>query len=371
MRGRTPLDCIPGWHRDSQTCRGHPSPWTACQPAERRRSASGLQPWRPRDARTRRRELGVIAAAGSRGASRGCDGRSGAAVDQAAVCGCTVADMMARSGCPRYLRLAPLVATIRCAKVVRRHGGMLAGIRVDKYDEERMVRRIDDEEEVCGKKRRPADRIQGEYTTTSSAEPTTTRSIDLNSKNAQKLIKALEPYTSAARRTDGRRSGSSRSTRSGVGREQLAKMRTWGKANGYKVSERGRVSAELQQAYHAANRPADRTKPPSPHAGMGGFDLYQTPPNPLIITPAPIAPIDAGTAHRPSSRSWHSIRVKTRHGGPAARIGGSQESSYRCTCGGVTVPLAAERHSRSRGGETQRSSPSGWCTTLILRRACR
>ena len=76
---------------------------------------------------------------------------------------------------------------------------------------------------------------------------------DLNNKNAQKLIKTLEPYTSAARRTGGRRSGSSRSTHSGAGHEQLAKMRTWGKANGYKVSERGRVSAELQQAYHAAN----------------------------------------------------------------------------------------------------------------------
>ena len=81
----------------------------------------------------------------------------------------------------------------------------------------------------------------------------TSYEIDLNNKNAQKLIKTLEPYTSAARRTGGRRSGSSRSTHSGAGHEQLAKMRTWGKANGYKVSERGRVSAELQQAYHAAN----------------------------------------------------------------------------------------------------------------------
>ena len=30
-------------------------------------------------------------------------------------------------------------------------------------------------------------------------------------------------------------------------------MREWGKANGHKVSDRGRVSAELQAAYHAAN----------------------------------------------------------------------------------------------------------------------
>ncbi len=79
--------------------------------------------------------------------------------------------------------------------------------------------------------------------------------IDLNSKNAQKLIKALEPFTTAARKTGGRRSssGSGRSTRGGADKAQLAQMRDWGKANGYKVSDRGRVSAELQEAYHKAN----------------------------------------------------------------------------------------------------------------------
>jgi hypothetical protein len=77
--------------------------------------------------------------------------------------------------------------------------------------------------------------------------------IDLNSKNAQKLLKALEPYTAAARKTGGRRSSSGRSTRGGADKAQLAQMREWGKANGYKVSDRGRVSSELQAAYHAAS----------------------------------------------------------------------------------------------------------------------
>ena len=77
--------------------------------------------------------------------------------------------------------------------------------------------------------------------------------IDLSSKNAQKLIKALEPYTTAARKTGGRRSGTGRSTRTGAGKAQLSQMREWGKANGYKVSDRGRVSAELQEAFHKAS----------------------------------------------------------------------------------------------------------------------
>ena len=83
--------------------------------------------------------------------------------------------------------------------------------------------------------------------------------IDLNVKNALKLIKALEPFTTAARKTGGRRSGSGSArttggaaTRGGADKAQLSQMRDWGKANGYKVSDRGRVSADLQEAYHKA-----------------------------------------------------------------------------------------------------------------------
>ena len=62
-------------------------------------------------------------------------------------------------------------------------------------------------------------------------------------------------YSYAARKTGGRRSssGPGRTTRGGADKAQLAQMREWGKANGYKVSDRGRVSAELQEAYHQAN----------------------------------------------------------------------------------------------------------------------
>lgn len=79
-----------------------------------------------------------------------------------------------------------------------------------------------------------------------------TYEIDLSQKNLDKLVKAMEPYTTKGRRTGGRRSGSGRSTK-GTDKAQLQAMREWGKANGYKVSDRGRVSAEVQEAYHAAN----------------------------------------------------------------------------------------------------------------------
>jgi hypothetical protein len=81
----------------------------------------------------------------------------------------------------------------------------------------------------------------------------TSYEIDLSKKNVDKMVKALKPYTSAARKAGGRRSGTGRTTASGADRQQLAKIREWARANGHQVSDRGRISAAVQEAYHAAN----------------------------------------------------------------------------------------------------------------------
>lgn len=77
--------------------------------------------------------------------------------------------------------------------------------------------------------------------------------IDLSEKNVDKMVKALQPYTTAARKDGGRRSGTGRTSNSGAERDQLAKIREWDRANGHQVSDRGRISAAVQEAYHAAN----------------------------------------------------------------------------------------------------------------------
>jgi hypothetical protein len=77
--------------------------------------------------------------------------------------------------------------------------------------------------------------------------------IDLSKKNLDKLIKALQPYTTAARRTGGRRSRTGRTTRSGADPDQLAKIRDLARNNGHQVSDRGRISAAVQEAYYTAN----------------------------------------------------------------------------------------------------------------------
>ena len=81
--------------------------------------------------------------------------------------------------------------------------------------------------------------------------------IDLSEGNAAKLRDALAGFVSHARRTGGRRRGASRGTgggaRPGVDREQNAAIREWARKRGMKVSDRGRIPAEVLDAYHRDN----------------------------------------------------------------------------------------------------------------------
>lgn len=77
--------------------------------------------------------------------------------------------------------------------------------------------------------------------------------MDVSQAEADEFARAMDKYTSVARRVGGRRQTAGRSGGTGADREQLRKMREWAKENGYKVSSRGRISQEIQDAYHAAN----------------------------------------------------------------------------------------------------------------------
>ena len=75
--------------------------------------------------------------------------------------------------------------------------------------------------------------------------------IDLSAKNAAKLRDALAKYVGAGRRTAARgRRGASRSR---GGATNAAAVREWARANGYEVSDRGRVPADVKAAYDAAH----------------------------------------------------------------------------------------------------------------------
>jgi Lsr2 len=80
--------------------------------------------------------------------------------------------------------------------------------------------------------------------------------IDLSANNAKAFREALQPYVSAARKA----SSTGRRGRRGVfargpGRdaEQIKAIREWAKQQGMDVSERGRIPARIEEAYHAAH----------------------------------------------------------------------------------------------------------------------
>jgi hypothetical protein len=75
--------------------------------------------------------------------------------------------------------------------------------------------------------------------------------IDLSSANAAELRSAVERFVAHARKTSG---GRATRTRVATGRNQdSAQIRQWARENGYAVNSRGRIQAEIQDAYQKAN----------------------------------------------------------------------------------------------------------------------
>ncbi len=79
--------------------------------------------------------------------------------------------------------------------------------------------------------------------------------IDLSKANVAKLEKAFKPYVEAGSKIRGRGARGTKSVRSTgpSGREQLAAIRDWARSNGYEVSDRGRIKAEVVDAFEAAH----------------------------------------------------------------------------------------------------------------------
>jgi Lsr2 len=83
-----------------------------------------------------------------------------------------------------------------------------------------------------------------------------TYSIDLDAKNAKKFRDAMAVYLDHARRTGKssvaplRRTGEGRRSASDVDPTQV---RAWAEANGYEISPRGRIKAEIVEAYRSAH----------------------------------------------------------------------------------------------------------------------
>jgi hypothetical protein len=85
----------------------------------------------------------------------------------------------------------------------------------------------------------------------------TSYEIDLSAKNAEKLRDAVASYVGAARKAGkvpgGRNVRGARGGGAAADREQNQAIRAWAKKKGLKVSERGRIPAEIVEKYHSAH----------------------------------------------------------------------------------------------------------------------
>jgi hypothetical protein len=79
--------------------------------------------------------------------------------------------------------------------------------------------------------------------------------IDLSDKHAKKLRDEFATWTGHARRsgTGGRAASRRRSASASGPKRDLGAVREWARANGHQVSDRGRISAEVQAAYDKAH----------------------------------------------------------------------------------------------------------------------
>ncbi|MEW2581058.1 histone-like nucleoid-structuring protein Lsr2 [Streptomyces syringium] len=76
--------------------------------------------------------------------------------------------------------------------------------------------------------------------------------IDLGLDSYEHMLQAFGPFVKAARRKSKGRKSRVRGP-AAQSKEDAAAIRTWAKGNGYTVKDRGRVPADIREAYARAN----------------------------------------------------------------------------------------------------------------------
>ena len=77
-------------------------------------------------------------------------------------------------------------------------------------------------------------------------------SIDLSDDNAEAFRQTVAPYIEAGQRVTGK-SKTPRKATTKTASEDTKAIREWARENGYDVSDRGRIPADVMNAYAAAN----------------------------------------------------------------------------------------------------------------------
>lgn len=100
------------------------------------------------------------------------------------------------------------------------------------------------------------DDIDGKELDNNDAETVTfaldgqTYEIDLSTKNAEKMRKAISTYIENGRKVSSRnKAGRPKRTQMGPTAQEI---RDWARSSGYEVPDRGRIPADIREAFEAA-----------------------------------------------------------------------------------------------------------------------
>lgn len=77
--------------------------------------------------------------------------------------------------------------------------------------------------------------------------------IELTANNASRLRELLAGYVKVARRAERSASAVRKSSSPKASRSDLAEIRDWARGQGYEVSDRGRIRADIVEAYDKAH----------------------------------------------------------------------------------------------------------------------
>jgi len=91
---------------------------------------------------------------------------------------------------------------------------------------------------------------EGEGRTVTVGWDGATYELDLSTEHVEELTTLLEPYVVAGRKVGRKTTTVDTGTKSDPA--ELKKIREWAKSNGHTVSDRGRISATVREAYIAA-----------------------------------------------------------------------------------------------------------------------
>ena len=77
--------------------------------------------------------------------------------------------------------------------------------------------------------------------------------IDLKTKNAREFLKTMDFYIDHATKVGSHKRRRTAKAGSAPSRSQARKVREWAAASGYQIASRGRIPAEIQEAFDAAH----------------------------------------------------------------------------------------------------------------------